>query len=263
MKLKTLGIVLVLPLLTAAWSLSVGWLPFGVAEAAETEAASSVLEDAGGAKLLSRLKALRPDIPVEQVTESPLPGFYALELTGGTVFYGTADGRYLFAGDLYELGTTDLVNVTDISRAGMRQELMATVALQDMVIFPATADRKGVINVFTDVDCGYCRKLHQEVPELNEMGIEVRYLAYPRAGIGSPGYTKIVSAWCADDRNSALTELKAGGEIPEQQCENPVASQYELGRDVGVTGTPAIVLEDGRLLPGYAPAADLAASIGI
>ena len=94
MKLKTLGIVLVLPLLTAAWSLSVGWLPFGVAEAAETEAASSVLEDAGGAKLLSRLKALRPDIPVEQVTESPLPGFYALELTGGTVFYGTADGRY-------------------------------------------------------------------------------------------------------------------------------------------------------------------------
>ena len=122
MKLKTLGIVLALPLLAGAWGLTVNWLP-GTAEAAETagasmkEAASGVLEAAGGAKLLSRLKALRPDIPIERVTESPLPGIYALELTGGTVFYGTDDGRYLFAGDLYELGMTDLIILTDINRA--------------------------------------------------------------------------------------------------------------------------------------------------
>ena len=116
-----------------------------------------------------------------------------------------------------------------------------------MVIFPAVGETKGVVSVFTDVDCGYCRKLHQEVPKLNQMGIEVRYLAYPRAGVGSRSYQKIVSAWCAADPNKAMTQLKSGMEIPDVSCENPVAAQFDLGQQVGVTGTPAIVLEDGRL----------------
>ncbi len=217
----------------------------------------------GGDALVAKLKSLRPEIPIERVTPSPLPGIYQLELAGGTVFYGTEDGRYLFAGDLYELGETDLVNLAELGRVEKRQALMASVNTADMVVFPAGGERKAVISVFTDVDCGYCRKLHQEVPELNEMGVEVRYLAYPRAGIGSPSYQKIVSAWCSDDRNGAITALKAGEEIPESDCKNPVADQYELGHEVGVSGTPAIVLEDGRLLPGYMPADQLAQAIGI
>jgi thiol:disulfide interchange protein DsbC len=132
-----------------------------------------------------------------------------------------------------------------------------------MVIFPATGTRKAVINVFTDVDCGFCQKLHQEVPELNRMGVEVRYLAYPRAGVGSPSYAKIVSAWCSQDRNLAITRLKAGESIPDATCENPVADQFELGQSIGVTGTPAIVLEDGTMVPGYQPAAQLAAIAGV
>ncbi|MEM8768439.1 MAG: DsbC family protein [Pseudomonadota bacterium] len=228
--------------------------------------AADLPEDAGsqGAQaLVDRLKALRPDIPIEGVSPSPLPGIYQLDLPGGTVFYGTADGRYLFAGDLYELGEDDLINLAEVGRIEKRQAIMADVATEDMVVFAANGTRKAAINVFTDVDCGYCRKLHQEVPELNRMGIEVRYLAYPRAGIGSPAYNKIVSAWCADDPNTAITALKAGEEIPDATCENPVASQYELGREVGVSGTPAIVLEDGRMLPGYLPADALAEAIGI
>jgi len=218
---------------------------------------------AGGQKLVAKLKTLRPGIPIENVTSTPLPGIFALELKGGTVFYGTEDGRYLFAGDLYELGDDDLVNLADAGRAEKRRELISQVSTDDMIIFPATTQRKAVINVFTDVDCGYCRKLHQEVPELNSMGVEVRYLAYPRAGLGSESYTKIVSAWCSDDPNAAITKLKAGGTIPAANCDNPVAREFELGHEVGVTGTPAILLEDGTMLPGYMSAPDLAAAIGI
>ena len=259
MKSKTLSYLLILPLLAAVWSASNVWLPQsgGIAHAAEPAGGDD------GAHLVARLKELRPDIPIEAVSASPLPGIYELKLAGGTVFYGTEDGKYLFAGDLYELGETDLVNLADIARSSDRRDLMATVALDDMVVFPADGKTNAVISVFTDVDCGYCRKLHQEVPALNELGIEVRYLAYPRADVGSPSYAKIVSAWCADDPNGAITELKAGNEIPEKSCDNPVAAQFELGQEVGVTGTPAIVLEDGRLLPGYAAAADLAATIGL
>ncbi len=147
----------------------------------------------GGQALVAKLKALRPDIPIERVTPSPLPGIYQLELAGGTVFYGTEDGRYLFAGDLYELGDDDLVNLAEQGRVEKRQTLLASVDVDDMIVFAPSGERKSVISVFTDVDCGYCQKLHQEVPQLNEMGVEVRYLAYPRAGVGSRSYQKIVS----------------------------------------------------------------------
>ncbi|MGD8416990.1 MAG: thioredoxin fold domain-containing protein [Pseudomonadales bacterium] len=236
-------------------------VPAGQVLADDAQQAQSGAE--GGEQLVARLKALRPDIPIQRVSRSPLPGIYQLDLAGGTVFYGTADGRYLFAGDLYELGDDDLVNLAEQGRISKRQELMAAVDPKDMVIFPADGQTKAVIDVFTDVDCGYCRKLHKEVPKLNKMGVEVRYLAYPRAGIGSRSYEKIVSAWCSDDPQSAITALKAGKEIPDKTCPNPVADEYALGQQVGVSGTPAIVLEDGRLLPGYMPADDLAATLGI
>ena len=219
--------------------------------------------ESGGQALVDKLKSLRPDIPIERVTPSPLPGIYQLELAGGTVFYGTEDGRYLFAGDLYELGDEDLVNLAEQGRVEKRQSVMASIDLDDMIVFAPRGERNAVITVFTDVDCGYCQKLHQEVPALNEMGVEVRYLAYPRAGVGSRSYQKIVSAWCAEDKNSAITALKSGQSIPDLECTNPVSDQYELGHELGVTGTPAIVLEDGRLLPGYMPAEQLAQTIGI
>jgi thiol:disulfide interchange protein DsbC len=259
MKSKLRFYLLALPVLATVWGAAAVWLPQSATQAhAQDSTATSE-----AAALVAKLKALRPDIPIEGVSSSPVPGIYALELTGGTVFYGTSDGRYLFAGDLYELGDDDLVNLADIGRATKRKALMDAVAVSDMVVFPASGETKAVINVFTDVDCGYCRKLHQEVTELNDLGIEVRYLAYPRAGVGSPSYSKIVSAWCAEDPNAAITELKAGNDIPPMSCDNPVAEQFGLGQEIGVTGTPAIVLEDGRLIPGYAPAAELAANIGL
>lgn len=225
--------------------------------------AGSLGADDGGAQLAAKLKSLRPDIPIDAVKATPVPGIYALELRGGTVFYGTGDGRYLFAGDMYELGDSELINLAETTRVGKRKALMDAVAPEDMVIFAPDGETKAVVSVFTDVDCSYCQKLHLEVPALNEMGIEVRYLAYPRAGVGSASYAKIVSAWCAKDPNTAITKLKARQEIPAATCTNPVAQQFDLGREIGVTGTPAIVTEDGRLVPGYMPAAELAKAVGI
>lgn len=218
---------------------------------------------AGGELLAERFSALRPNVTIKSVTATPVPGIYALELGGGDVLYGTEDGRYLFNGDLYELGEHEIVNLAEIRRIQNRKTIMANVPSSEMVIFTTEGDPKAFISVFTDVDCTYCRKLHLEVPRLNELGVEVRYLAYPRAGIGSRSYDKIVSAWCSDDPQLAITQLKAGQTIADATCQNPVAAQFELGSEVGVTGTPAIVLEDGRLLPGYLSAEDLVEQLGI
>ncbi len=234
-----------------------------LAQAQAPAEAVGLSTQADGSELVARLKAIRPDIPVEAVFPTPLEGVYAMELTGGTILYGTADGRYLFVGDLYALNDDDLVNLTEDWRTAKRRALIEAVALEDLVVFPAAGIRKAVVHVFTDVDCSFCRKLHLEMADMNALGIEVRYLGYPRAGIGSHSYQKIVSAWCSENRNLAITELKLGNSIPDRTCENPVADHYELGGRVGVTGTPAIVTEDGRLLPGYMAASDLAAAVGI
>lgn len=220
---------------------------------------------AGARTLLKRLEAARPDLmqTIRKVSETPVANLYAVELAGGTLLYGTADGGHLIAGDLYALGDGELVNLAEEERSVTRRRLLESVDHGDMIVFAPKGEVKGAINVFTDVDCGYCQMLHREVPELNARGIEVRYLAYPRAGLGSDSYRKIVSAWCAKNPQDAITRLKAREAIPEATCQNPVADQYALGGAMGVTGTPAIVLDDGRLLPGYLPADRLSAILGI
>ncbi|MGB1142028.1 MAG: DsbC family protein, partial [Halioglobus sp.] len=156
------------------------------------------------------------------------------------------------------------VNLTEKRRDGERLALMAGVAKEDMIIFSPEGETRTHISVFTDITCGYCRKLHQEVPELNRRGIEVRYLAYPRAGLGTPGFAQLVTAWCAKDPREALTQLKNGEQVPAQSCaDNPVAAQFELGQAVGVRGTPALVTEDGTLVPGYQTADQLMVTLGL
>lgn len=204
----------------------------------------------------------RPDLVVNSVTESQVPGLYQVKIVNGPTLYASADGKYFIAGDLFAVRAQEIVNLAEEQREKDRLVELAKIKSSDMIIFkPETT--KAVVTVFTDIDCGYCQKLHQEVPELNRMGIEVRYLAFPRDGVGSKGYDKLVTAWCAKD-NKVLTQLKNRENIPMQTCAgNAVAAQYELGQQLGVNGTPALITGDGKLLPGYVPAAELAKALGV
>jgi thiol:disulfide interchange protein DsbC len=211
-----------------------------------------------------KLLTARPDIPVTSIKAGMVDGFYEIVIGGGTTVHMNSTGDYFFAGDLFFIEAGGFVNATEKGRTDTRRELLESLDESEMVVFaPQPELTKATITVFTDIDCGYCRKLHQEVPELNRLGIAVRYLAYPRAGIGSESYDKAVSAWCADNRQVALTEAKAGKQIEQKTCANPVAKQYALGDEFGVTGTPAIVYENGTLQAGYLPALEMAARLGL
>lgn len=243
-------------------------LAFGQSEAQTISSNSvSVVENtidapAGSETLLIELKKSLPNLPINDIFETPIPGLYGVDLSGGQTLYGTKSGQFVISGDMYQLGQS-MVNLTEERRAVSRKKVMDQVPLEEMVVFSPSGEVKTHINVFTDVDCSYCRKLHQEIADINALGIEVRYLAYPRRGLDNETYDRIVSAWCAKNPNDAITELKAGRNIAAATCDNPVADQYQLGQQVGVTGTPAIVTATGLLYPGYLPAAELAARIGV
>ena len=203
-------------------------------------------------------------LEVATVEKSLIPGMYEVQYANGPVVYSTATGDYFVLGDLYAMTDKGLSNLTEKRRDGERLEALANVDEKDMIIFSPQGEPKGQITVFTDVTCFYCQKLHREVPELNKRGIEVRYLAYPRAGLGSPGYDQMVTAWCASDRQTILTQLKEKQPVPTQLCEdNPVAAQYELGQRIGVQGTPAMITGDGTMIPGYQSADDLMVTLGL
>lgn len=170
------------------------------------------------------------------------------------ILYVHKDGKYVIKGDLLNL--ENQANLTEERRKQARLTVIDALGENTMIVF-APQKTTHTITVFTDVDCGYCRKLHQETNELNGHGVKVRYLAFPRAGLASPTYEKMVSVWCAQDRREAITEAKAGNDVPPKHCDNPVQSHYEAAQRLGITGTPAMVLDDGEIQPGYVPANQL------
>jgi thiol:disulfide interchange protein DsbC len=201
------------------------------------------------------IKNVLPNVTVDAITPAPMAGISEV-LIGTKLFYITNDGKYIFDGTLMELATR-----TDLSEkrlSSVRHELLNKVSEKDMIIFPADKPRH-TLTVFTDIDCGYCRKLHNDMAKYNDEGITVRYMLFPRSGPNTPSYYKAVSVWCSDDQRDALTRAKAGEEMPRSTCDNPVKASLDLGHQLGVTGTPALLLEDGQLLPGYVPPKKLAA----
>ena len=209
-----------------------------------------------------RLKNLRPDLPITDIYKSPVSGIIAIDLEGGTSLYVTADAEYMFAGDLYSLGK-GFSNETDKRRDKARREILSKEPLEDMIIFSPSKEVKTFVNIFTDVDCGYCQKLHSQIASYNALGIEIRYMAYPRAGLEGDTFDKTVSAWCANDRRGAITTLKKGQGIPQKSCDNPVEAHYLIGQQIGIKGTPAIITSSGEMLPGYLPPERLAAELGL
>lgn len=195
------------------------------------------------------LSVLAPDLDITRIRPAPIDGLYEVVI-GTNVIYTTADGRYVLRGELLDL--QEQQNVSKNVEADLRQQLLANMPRDEMIRF-SNGKSEHAIYVFTDTDCGYCRKLHQDVPYLTEHGVEVRYLAYPRAGLDSDTYNEMQAVWCADDRKKALTQAKSGEKIKSRDCNSPVARQYKAGQRLGIRGTPAIFLENGRELPGYVP----------
>ncbi|MDB6061130.1 MAG: protein-disulfide isomerase [Verrucomicrobiaceae bacterium] len=210
------------------------------------------------------LEASRSDLKVQTVTASEIPGLYSAQFENGPMVYVTPDAKYFVLGDLYQVQGKSYVNLAEERRNVDRAKQLAGVPLKDMIVFKPKVATKGVINVFTDVECGWCQHFHKDVPQLNAMGIEVRYLAFPRAGLGSEDYKKMVTTWCAKDRPAMLTRYKTGQQIPLNLCDNnPVAAQFQLGERLGVQGTPTLMTAKGEVIPGYVPPEELAKTLGI
>ncbi|GAB5380912.1 MAG: bifunctional protein-disulfide isomerase/oxidoreductase DsbC [Aliiglaciecola sp.] len=184
------------------------------------------------------------------IGDAPVPGLVQVSTNRG-FFYTSVDGKFLISGKIFNV-EEGMRDETEKSLAKLRLDGI-TDFNQSVIEFKAP-DEKFVINVFTDISCGYCRKLHREIEEYNANGITVRYLAFPRGGLSSQSYKDMVSVWCAKDQHDAMTTAKSGGSVAESSCANSVAQQYAFGQQVGVTGTPNIILPDGSMVPGYQPA---------
>ena len=212
---------------------------------------SAKQEQAIKAKLVESFPTHTPD----SVSKSPVEGLYEA-VYGTQVIYVTEDARYVIQGvvmDLYD----DKRDITEVASNRARKKFMAQIKQQETISFGADKP-KHTITMFTDIDCGYCRKLHSEMDQYASYGIKINYLLFPRNGITSPSYSKAVSVWCSKDRKDALTRAKNGEELPAESCDNPIAAHFQLGQEIGVTGTPAILTSDGDLMPGYLPAKELA-----
>nr|WP_320166860.1 DsbC family protein [uncultured Methylophaga sp.] len=200
-------------------------------------------------ELRKKIEQSLPDVKVTSLKAVDDTGFYEAVING-QILYFSKDGRYVIQGDMVSLDSR--INLTEQRRVSLRKDALAKLDEKDMIIFgPQKA--KYTITVFTDIDCGYCRKMHAEMEKYNDLGIRVRYLSFPRGGIGSKSYDDAVNVWCAADRQKAMTKAKQGQEIPTKTCANPVKAEFELGQQLGVQGTPSIFLESGQNLPGYLP----------
>lgn len=196
----------------------------------------------------AKLRTLAPSATTIAISETPVSGLLQAQINSDIV-YISSDGQYLMQGTLFDIDAR--INLTDQAQSDVRRVLLEELDDPRGIKFSPDGEPVHSLLVFTDIDCGYCRKLHEEMAEYAEKGIEINYMAYPRAGIGSDSYNKFVSVWCADDQQAALTSAKAGLNPEPKQCDNPVMEQFELGQQLGVTGTPALITSDGTLIPGY------------
>ncbi|TVP87266.1 MAG: protein-disulfide isomerase [Pseudomonadaceae bacterium] len=205
-----------------------------------------------------RIAQMFPNMPVYEVAESPVDGLYQVQFTNGRLTYITADAQYIVHGNIFtwDDGSGPQNLTARVERQGIAR-MLDTIPREKMVVF-APDEPTTHITVFTDTSCGYCRLLHEEVEQLNELGIEVRYTAFVRAGMNSSAAEVMESVWCAEDTQTAMDQAKRQQPVDQASCDNPLREQFELGQQIGVQGTPAIFFANGQLQPGYSPAKELA-----
>lgn len=204
------------------------------------------------------LETVRGILQVETAPNAyptPIPGTYEFAI-GNDIFYLSEDGRYLIKGEMIDLQTRE--NLAEARRQANRLDILNNIDEQELIIFPAQGEPRYVVYVFVDTDCPYCRMLQQHMSEYNKLGIEMRYIAFPRGGPNSPNFHRAISIWCSKDRRQAMIAAQEGYDIPPQRCPNSIRDQYATGLQFGVTGTPAFVLQDGTLVQGFMAPPNLA-----
>lgn len=202
-------------------------------------------------------KVTASNVKIISVSDTPIKGVKEVMVDGGRgseILYLSDDGKYIINGTLFDI--ENRVDLTDQKKSVIRKELLAGMGDSERINFyPENMEHH--VTVFTDIDCGYCRKLHAEMQQYNELGIGISYLFFPRAGLQSGSFDKAVNVWCAADQQQAMTMAKAGEPVTAKSCDNPIAEHYSAGVSSGVSGTPALVLDNGMLMPGYLPPAQL------
>ncbi|BCT91814.1 hypothetical protein LYSHEL_08380 [Lysobacter helvus] len=209
------------------------------------------------ARARAAIRKINPSVSVDRVGPAPIPGFRQA-VVAGEVFYISDDGKYLMQGKLFDIATRK--DLGEPVMEGVRRDLLKTIPIRDRIVF-SPPNPKYTVTVFTDVECGYCRKFHSQIAEYNKQGIAVQYVAFPRMGLGSPDFNKMVSVWCSTDPRRALTDAKNDRPIPAKTCTNPVTMEYDVGRRVGLEGTPLVLTQDGAELGGYLPPDRLRAAL--
>ncbi|MET0355405.1 MAG: DsbC family protein [Cellvibrio sp.] len=236
----------------------------GASFAAEEAAAPGALikKPAAEAAITAKLEQAIPQYKITSVRPSPIAGLYLVKI-GGNDLLVTADGSKFIQGDIFNVEAQGVSKWEDPALVAERKKALASVNPKDSINFKPAGKTKAVVYVFTDVDCGYCRKLNHEMAGYNNLGIEIRYLAFPRAGIPSESASKLETAWCSKDKQKALTALKEEQTLPPLKCDNPIASEFALGAQIGVNATPALWLPNGEIKLGYLPPEQLAKELGI
>ncbi|MDB4194160.1 thioredoxin fold domain-containing protein [Gammaproteobacteria bacterium] len=210
-------------------------------------------------EIVTKINQVLPaGMSVKGIKQSQVDGLFVVDIGDLQPIYASKDGNFFLYGEMYAIKNGELLNTTKQEISLNRRAILdSELSEKDFITFAAT-DEKHVITVFTDVDCGYCRKFHGEIEDYNAQGITVNYVAFPRSGLESDSYNKIVSAWCSSDPKGMLTALKEGRDPALKLCQDhPVEDHYLLGQRIGITGTPAIISSSGDLLPGYLPPMEL------
>jgi len=234
--------------------------PLAFAAKAQDFAGPQTLQD----KLIQAIEvASQGQLEILGIKETSLGNIYEVELNTGELLYSDASGDYLFAGDMYQTSGAGLMNLSSGTRQIRTLERVAKIPEEEMIVYSPETEVLATLTVFTDVDCTYCRALHRDMGDLLARGIQIRYLAYPRGGEAAGSYDKMISVWCSDDRHKSLTQAKNGQNLPERECETPILTHYDLGNQIGISGTPALIFPDGRVIPGYMDVERLVAMLEI
>ena len=215
-------------------------------------------------QLKSQLARQLPNIAIQSITMDEDLGMFRVLTNDLEEIFVSLNGEYLVTGEKYRIEKRGkLTNLSKLERTKRQLVVIKQMPMEKLIVFPAQGERKAWVTVFTDIDCGYCRTFHRGMEEVTKLGIEVRYAAFPRSGIGTDSYHKAVNVWCAKNQQQAMTDAKMGKSVQSDKCVNPVQEHHTIGLRAGVRGTPTMFTSNDKVIPGYVPAARLAQMLGI